>query len=124
MKRTLLKSKIHRATVTHADLHYDGSLTVDADLLAAADIVEYERVEIYDITNGARLATYAISGEPGSGVICVNGAAAHLVNPGDLIIVTSYAEMEEREAGTHRPKVVQVDSENQVRMESVGVDDC
>lgn len=112
MKRTLLKSKIHRATVTEADLHYAGSISIDRELLAAADIVEYERVEIYNVTNGARLATYAIAGEPGSGTICINGAAAHLVDVGHLVIIASYAEYEEHEVGRHQPRVVLVDQEN------------
>ena len=105
MKRTLLKSKIHRATVTDADLHYEGSVTIDPELLDAADIVNHERVEIYDITNGARLSTYAILGEPGAGEICINGAAAHLVNPGDLVIIVSYAEYSEDELANHEPRV-------------------
>lgn len=112
MKRTLLKSKIHRATVTEANLDYDGSITVDSDLLDAADIVEFERVEIYDITNGSRFATYAILGRPGSGVICLNGAAARLVAVNDLIIICSYADYSEQERQAHSPKVVQVDKAN------------
>jgi len=114
MKRTLLKSKIHRATVTEAELHYEGSVTIDRELLEAADIVEYERVEIYDITNGSRLATYAISGEPGSGVICINGAAAHLVRKGDLVIITSFAEYAEVEVATHAPIKLLLDERNRV----------
>lgn len=112
MKRTLLKSKIHRATVTDANLHYEGSVTIDRDLLDAADIVEYERVEIYDITNGARLVTYAIPGEPGAGDIRINGAAAHLVNPGDLVIIATYAEYHEDEVLGHQPRVIRVDRRN------------
>lgn len=114
MKRTLLKSKIHRVRVTAADLHYEGSVTIDSELMTAADIVEYERVEIYDITNGARLNTYAISGPPHSGMICINGAAAHLVHPGDLVIIASYAEYRKAELRAHRPRIVLVDSENRV----------
>ncbi len=95
MKRTLLKSKIHRATVTEANVEYEGSVTIDADLMAAADILPYEQVEIYDCTNGNRLSTYAIRGEPGSGEICVNGAAAHLVKPGDLVILCSYVQLDD-----------------------------
>jgi aspartate 1-decarboxylase len=112
MHRTLMNGKIHRATVTQADLHYVGSLTIDADLMAAADIVEGERVQIVDITNGARLETYAITGEPGSGVIGVNGAAAHLVHPGDLVIIITYAQVDEAERARHQPRVVHVDADN------------
>ena len=114
MRRTLLKSKIHRATVTQADLHYEGSVTIDADLMRAADIVPYERVEIYDITNGHRLATYAIEGPAGSRVICINGAAAHLVRAGDLVIITSYAEYSDDEVRDHEPIVLLVNERNQV----------
>lgn len=112
MKRTLLKSKIHRATVTEADLNYEGSVTIDQKLMAAADIVEFERVEIYDINNGNRFATYAISGEAGSGTICLNGAAARLVAPGDLVIICSYAEYEESEVAEHVPLLIQVNEKN------------
>ncbi|MEU3274375.1 aspartate 1-decarboxylase [Saccharomonospora sp. NPDC006951] len=112
MQRILMNGKIHRATVTQADLHYVGSLTVDSDLLAAADIVEGEQVQVVDITNGNRLETYAISGEAGSGIIGVNGAAAHLVHPGDLVIVMSYAVFDDARARTHRPSVVHVDARN------------
>lgn len=116
MKRTLLKSKIHRATVTDANLEYEGSVTIDPELLEAADIVVYERVEIYDITNGARLSTYAILGEPGAGEICINGAAAHLVNPGDLVIIASYAEYDESEIRTHEPRLILVDRQNRPQL--------
>ena len=112
MLRTMFKSKIHRATVTQADLHYVGSLTIDADLMKAADIVEGEQVHVVDITNGARLETYAITGEPGSGVIGINGAAAHLVRPGDLVIIMTYAQLEPRELADHQPTVVHVDEAN------------
>ena len=112
MKRVLLKSKIHRATVTEANLAYNGSVTIDRELMDAADIVEYEQVQIYNIISGTRLTTYAIIGEPGSGVICINGAAAHLVKPQDLVIIASYAEYKEKEARGHQPKVVLVDSQN------------
>jgi aspartate 1-decarboxylase len=115
MKRTLLKSKIHRARVTEADLNYEGSITVDAKLLQAADIVEYERVEVYDITNGNRLATYAIRGEPGSGTICLNGAAARLVAVDDLVIICSYADYSDEERADHRPVVIQVNDKNKLR---------
>ena len=112
MQRTLMKSKIHRATVTDANLHYQGSVTVDPLLLAEADILENERVEIYDVTNGNRFATYAIPGAPGKGEICLNGAAAHLVAKGDLVILATYAEYEDHEARAHKPTVVFVDEQN------------
>ena len=114
MLRTMLKSKIHRATVTQADLHYVGSVTVDADLLDAADLLPGEQVDIVDITNGARLTTYAIEGPRGSGVIGINGAAAHLVHPGDLVILISYAQVDDAEARSLRPRVVHVDAANRV----------
>ena len=114
MLRTMLKSKIHRATVTQADLHYVGSVTVDEDLLDAADLLPGEQVAIVDITNGARLETYVIPGERGSGVIGINGAAAHLVHPGDLVILISYGQMDDAEARSYRPRVVHVDADNRV----------
>ena len=114
MFRTMLKSKIHRATVTHADLHYVGSVTVDEDLLDAADLLPGEQVTIVDVTNGARLETYVIPGERGSGVFGINGAAAHLVHPGDLVILISYGLMDETEAKSHLPKVVHVDGSNRM----------
>ena len=110
--RTIFKSKIHRATVTHADLHYVGSVTVDADLLDAADILPGEMVSIVDITNGARLETYTIAGVRGSGVIGINGAAAHLVGVGDLVILMTYAQMSTAEALDFVPTVVHVDAGN------------
>jgi len=116
MQRTLLKSKIHRATVTEAQLHYEGSVTVDADLLEAANIVEFEQVHIYDVTNGNRLITYAIRGEAGSGTICINGAGAHLVSPDDLIIICTYAEFDETEIARHKPRVVHVDAKNRANL--------
>ncbi|MGN2642015.1 aspartate 1-decarboxylase [Nocardia takedensis] len=112
MLRTMMKSKIHRATVTHADLHYVGSVTVDQDLLDAADLLEGEQVCIVDIDNGARLETYVIAGERGSGVIGINGAAAHLVHPGDLVILIAYGMMNEQEIAAYEPKVVFVDDRN------------
>ena len=115
MIRTLLKSKIHRATVTEANLEYEGSITIDRDLLLAADILPYERVEVYDCTNGARLATYAIEGEPGSGEICVNGAAAHLVKPHDVVIVCSYAQVADAECPGWQARRVFVDAQNRIR---------
>ncbi|GHI86129.1 aspartate 1-decarboxylase [Streptomyces xanthophaeus] len=114
MLRTMFKSKIHRATVTQADLHYVGSVTVDADLLDAADLLPGELVHIVDITNGARLETYVIKGERGSGVIGINGAAAHLVHPGDLVILISYAQIEDAQARVFEPRVVHVDADNRI----------
>jgi aspartate 1-decarboxylase len=112
MRRTLLKSKIHRATVTDANLLYQGSVTIDPLLLAAADLVEFERVEIYNCTNGKRFATYAIPGTPGRGEIVVNGAAAHKARRGDIVIIASYAEYEAHELAGHKPALVFVDEEN------------
>ena len=112
--RTMLKSKIHRATVTRADLNYVGSVTVDADLMDAADLLPGEQVAIVDVTNGARLETYVIPGERGTGVIGINGAAAHLVHPDDLVILISYAQMDDALARTFSPKVVHVDSGNRL----------
>ncbi|MEU6657507.1 aspartate 1-decarboxylase [Streptomyces sp. NPDC046821] len=114
MLRTMFKSKIHRATVTQADLHYVGSVTIDRDLLDAADLLPGELVHIVDIDNGARLETYVIDGERGSGVIGINGAAAHLVHPGDLVIIISYAQVDDAEARALRPQVVHVDRENRI----------
>jgi len=114
MLRTMMKSKIHRATVTQADLHYVGSVTVDADLLEAADILPGELVHIVDIDNGARLETYTIAGERGSGVIGINGAAARLVHPGDLVILIAYAQVSDAEARALAPRVVFVDTENRI----------
>jgi aspartate 1-decarboxylase len=114
MLRTMLKSKVHRATVTQADLNYVGSLTMDADLMDAADLLAGEQISVVDVTNGARLETYVIEGERGSGVIGINGAAAHLVHPGDLVIVISYGLMDNAEAAAYRPKVVFVDGANKV----------
>jgi aspartate 1-decarboxylase len=114
MLRTMMKSKIHRATVTQADLHYVGSVTVDADLLDAADLLPGEQVAIVDITNGARLETYVIPGERGSGVLGINGAAARLVQPGDLVILISYAQMDNAQARSYQPRVVHVDADNRV----------
>lgn len=114
MLRTLMNGKIHRATVTQADLHYVGSVTIDADLMEAADIVDGEQVHIVDIDNGARLVTYALVGERGSGVIGINGAAAHLVDPGDLVIIIGYAQVEEAERAEHRQHVVHVDRGNRI----------
>jgi aspartate 1-decarboxylase len=114
MFRTMFKSKIHRATVTQADLHYVGSITIDAELMATADLMEGEQVHVVDIDNGARLETYVIPGPPGSGVIGLNGAAAHLIHPGDLVIIMSYAVMTTEEAQAFEPKVVHVDQDNKI----------
>lgn len=118
--RPMMVGKIHRATVTAADLDYVGSVTVDADLLAAADLLPGQQVDIVDVTNGARLTTYAIAGEAGSGVVCVNGAAAHLVHPGDVVILIAYAMLPDAEARTYTPRVVHVDARN--RIDDVGGD--
>ena len=114
MLRTMMKSKIHRATVTQADLHYVGSVTVDEDLLDAADLLPGELVHIVDVTNGARLETYTIAGERGSGILGINGAAARLVHPGDVVILIGYGQMETAEAREHKPHVVFVDADNKV----------
>lgn len=121
MKRTLLKSKIHRATVTDADLDYEGSISIDPVLARAADLVPFERVEIYNITNGERFATYFIEGREGSGEITLNGAAAHKVTPGDLVIICSYAEYSEEEVERHRPRLVYVDAQNSILGTSAAV---
>lgn len=113
MFRTLLKSKIHRVTVTDADLHYEGSITVDQNLLEAADILPHEHVHIWDVTNGNRFETYALAGPRGSGTICINGAAAHLAKKGDVVIITSFFTVAEEKARQHRPTVVLVDEHNQ-----------
>ena len=112
MRRRMLKSKIHRAVVTDANLHYVGSVTVDPDLLEAADILEHEQVAVVDIDNGARLETYAIAGVRGSGDLCLNGAAARLVQPGDRVIVLSYADYDDAEMEGYAPRVVHVDTSN------------
>ena len=114
MDITLLKAKIHRAVVTQADLDYVGSITIDSDLLRESGILEYEKVEIADIDNGSRVATYAIAGEAGSGIICLNGAAAKCVNVGDKVIIMAYATMTPEEAREHKPTVLFVDEHNKV----------
>ena len=113
MRRRMMKSKIHRATVTDANLHYVGSITVDRDLMDQADLLEYEQVAVVDIDNGARLETYVIAGERGSGDICLNGAAARLVSPGDRVIIISYAEYDREELEGYAPTIVHVDRSNQ-----------
>lgn len=115
MHRTLLKSKIHRATVTEADLEYEGSVTIDRDLMDAADFYHYEQVHIFNITNGNRLVTYVIEGERGSGEICVNGAAAHLASKGDILIIASFSSYDEDECKSHAPKLVYVDGANKIK---------
>jgi len=114
MELTLLKAKIHRATVTQADLDYVGSITIDSNLLAESGIMEYEMVAIADIDNGSRFETYAIAGEAGSGIICLNGAAAKCVNVGDKVIIMAYAQMTPEEAKTHKPTVLFVDDGNNI----------
>lgn len=109
---SVCKSKIHRATITEANLDYEGSITIDADLMAAADLVEYEKVQIANVSNGERLETYVIRGEPGSGTICLNGAAARKGNKGDIIIIISYGLIEKEKAASFKPKVVKVDNHN------------
>ena len=115
MRLTMLKGKIHRATVTEANVDYEGSLTVDVTLLEASGILPHELIHVWDVTRGTRLVTYAMRGEPNSGVICVNGAGAHLVRPGDLVIVAAFADMDEAEARQHKPVVIHVDEKNRIR---------
>ena len=112
MRRTVFKSKIHRATVTEANLDYEGSISVDQDLLDAADILEFEQVHVWDVTNGTRLITYALSAPAGSGRVCVNGAGAHLIKPGDLVIIATFTQMRTREARKYQPTVVLVGENN------------
>jgi aspartate 1-decarboxylase len=114
MRLHLFKSKIHRATVTHADLDYEGSVTISADLMEAAQILEHEQIHIWNVTRGTRLVTYALRGEPNSGVICINGAAAHHASPGDLVILATFAELEANEARGWKPTVVLVDEKNRI----------
>lgn len=121
--RTMLRGKIHRATVTGADLHYEGSVTIDADLLDGSDILPYERVDIWNVTNGERFSTYALEGKRGSGVVCINGAAAHKASKGDLVIIAAFATVSETEARDWEPKCVFVDERNQpceCRLERAG----
>ena len=116
---SLLKSKIHRATVTEADLHYVGSITIDADLMDAAGVIEYEKVQILNITNGNRLETYIIRGKRGSGQVCINGAAAHLIHEGDLVIIVAYCQLSDEESRYHQPQIVYVDADNRVLSKSL-----
>jgi aspartate 1-decarboxylase len=115
MQRTMLKSKLHRVTCTHSELHYEGSCAIDQDLLDAADIREFQQIEIYNVNNGERFSTYAISAERGSGVISVNGAAAHKASRGDLLIVAAYASYTEAEVAKHVPDLVYVDANNAIK---------
>ena len=114
MDRIMLKAKIHRATVTDANLAYEGSITIDRTLMEAADILPFEQVQVYDVDNGNRLETYAIEGPPGSGVICLNGAAARLVSKGDLVIIANFGMVREAEVQNHQPRLVYVDAENKI----------
>jgi aspartate 1-decarboxylase len=115
MRRHMMKSKLHRATVTDANLHYEGSITIDSDLLDAADILPHEQVHVWDVTNGSRLVTYALAGPRGSGTVCVNGAGAHLIKTGDVVIIATYADFEDAEARRHEPRVVFLGEGNRVR---------
>ncbi len=114
MQRTMLKSKLHRVTVTHSELHYEGSCAIDETLLDAADIHEYEQIQIYNVTNGERFTTYAIRAARDSGIISVNGAAAHKANPGDLVIIATYATYNELELARYAPELVYVDADNRI----------
>ena len=114
MQRKMLKGKIHRATITEANLHYQGSITIDADLMEAADLIEFEQVDVWNITNGNRFSTYTITGERGSGTVCINGAAAHKANEGEMVIIASFGWMSEEQASRHQPKVVLVDEANRI----------
>ncbi|MBI5438714.1 MAG: aspartate 1-decarboxylase [Nitrosomonadales bacterium] len=114
MQRTMLKSKLHRARVTHSELHYEGSCAIDDDLLDAADIREYQQIDIYNVTNGERFTTYAIRAQRGSGVISINGAAAHKADPGDILIIASYALYNELELQKFHPQLVYVDERNRI----------
>lgn len=116
MIREMLRAKIHRITVTEANVEYEGSLTLDAELMSACGMVPFEKIDVYDVDNGNRFSTYLIEGQPGSGACCVNGAAAHLVQVGDRLILCSYASLADSEIGAHRPKVVLVTGENRIRM--------
>lgn len=110
----MLRAKLHRVHVTHAELDYEGSVAIDGRLLEAADIREYERVDIYNIRNGERFSTYAIRAESGSGIISINGAAAHKASPGDMVIICAYGEFEEKEVAAHKPRLVYVDAQNRI----------
>ncbi|MDD5465183.1 MAG: aspartate 1-decarboxylase [Candidatus Omnitrophica bacterium] len=115
MLRTMLKSKIHRATVTEANLYYEGSITIDADLIRAADILEHEKVEVLNLNNGQRIETYVIKGKAGSGVICLNGPAARGSCPGDTVIIVSYVSVEDKETKSLKPKIIKVNARNKIK---------
>jgi aspartate 1-decarboxylase len=115
LRRSLLKSKIHRAQVTHADIDYEGSLTLDTDLLRAADILPFEEVHIWNVTRGTRLRTYAMEAPAGSGIVCINGAAAHLAHPGDLVIIATFTQLEDPHAVNWRPRLILVDAKNRIK---------
>jgi aspartate 1-decarboxylase len=119
--RIMLKSKIHRATVTGADVNYEGSVTLDPELMRAADILPYEQVHVVDVNNGSRLVTYAIEGAPGAGEVVLNGAAARLVNTGDIVIIISYRDVPEPDAAAHKPRLVYVDAQNHITRVSEGM---
>ena len=119
--RIMLKSKIHRATVTGADVNYEGSVTLDPELMRAADIVPYEQVHVVDVNNGSRLVTYAIEGRPGGGEVVLNGAAARLVNSGDIVIIIAYRDVPEAEVAAHKPRLVYVDTQNRITRVSEGM---
>jgi len=114
MRRRMFLGKIHRAVITHADLDYEGSCTIDADLMDAAGILEHQEIHVWNVTRGTRLVTYAIAGPRGSGVVCMNGAAAHLNSPGDLVILATFGDLDDEEAQRHVPKVVRVDARNRI----------
>jgi aspartate 1-decarboxylase len=113
-RRSILKSKLHRARVTHADIDYEGSLTLDRTLLEAADILPFEEVHVWNVTRGTRFQTYAMEAEAGSGVVCINGAAAHLAKPGDIVIIATYTQMEDAPARQHRPRIVMLGEDNRI----------
>lgn len=115
MKRVLLKSKIHRATVVEANVNYEGSITIDKELMDAADLISYEQVHLFNVINGQRFFTYVIEGKPGSGIICTNGAAAHLAREGDTVIIASFASYDENECKRHEPKLVYVNEKNRIK---------
>jgi len=115
MRRTVLKSKIHRAIVTETNIHYEGSLSIDADLLDAADILPFEQIHVWDVTNGSRIITYAILGERGTGIIQVNGGGTHHIKKGDVVIIATFTDLKSRDAKKHKPRVILVDRENHIK---------